>query len=118
MNSILWVLDRLLTINGFCQFCRGCWVLESPRFRDPVLPLPLFNWVSALGLIGCLAAALFFGNSWVIGFLPMAVIDWILWTEPATGRNHPILPDVDNRPLRQVLTDSGYDPDASFTGLP
>ncbi len=47
----------------------------------------------------------------------MSAIDWIVWNEPAVGRSHPNLTDVDNRPLRQALSKSGYDPDASFSGF-
>lgn len=41
----------------------------------------------------------------------MAKIDWIQYTERATGMNHPSRPDVVNRPLRQLLQNSGISPD-------
>ena len=44
----------------------------------------------------------------------MAVIPWINYNEQAVGHNHPTLADVVNRPLRQLLTSSGYDPDADI----
>src|SRR6266576_1570170 len=48
----------------------------------------------------------------------MSAIDWALYTEKAVGRSHPQLADVVNRPLRSVLSQSGYDPDANpFSGL-
>jgi pectate lyase-like protein len=47
----------------------------------------------------------------------VSAIDWILASEPAVGKGHPILADVDNRPLRQILSKSGYDPDAAFPGF-
>ena len=49
--------------------------------------------------------------------MPATPIDAILWTEAATGKGHPVLPDIDNRPWRQILSKSGYDPDAAFPGL-
>jgi len=47
----------------------------------------------------------------------MSLINWTQATEAVVGMNHPTLADVDNRPLRQVLTASGLDPDADFTGF-
>ena len=49
--------------------------------------------------------------------MPATPIDAILYTESATGKGHPVLPDVDNRPWRQLLSKTGYDPDAPFPGL-
>ena len=42
----------------------------------------------------------------------MSLISWVLYTEPVVGKNHPTLPDVDNRPLRQFATALGFSPDA------
>ena len=51
----------------------------------------------------------------------MSAIDWIkggtLDKERVVGKNHATLADVSNRPLRQVMTVSGQDPDADFTGF-
>lgn len=44
----------------------------------------------------------------------MSVLTWIQYTEPVVGLNHPTLPDVANRALRQLLTASGYNPDADI----
>jgi len=41
----------------------------------------------------------------------MPIIDWIQFTERATGLGHPTRPDVVNRPLRQLLLNSGVSPD-------
>jgi hypothetical protein len=46
----------------------------------------------------------------------MTAIDWALYTERAVGRGSPNFADVVNRPLREVITISGADPDASFVG--
>jgi hypothetical protein len=46
----------------------------------------------------------------------MSTISWALYTEAPVGRGSPTLPDVINRSLRQVLTASGYDPDADLGG--
>lgn len=46
-------------------------------------------------------------------------IPWIQAGERAVGRNDPSYADVVNRPLRYVLSQSGYDPDAAaFPGIP
>lgn len=42
----------------------------------------------------------------------MAVIQWIQYTERATAMGHPTREDVVNRPLRQLLANSGISPDA------
>lgn len=47
----------------------------------------------------------------------MATIDWALYTEKAVGRGSPTFADVVNRPLREVLTMSGTDPDQNFPGF-
>lgn len=48
----------------------------------------------------------------------MASLPWALFTERAVGKGHPTLSDTVNRALRQLLTESGYDPDATtFPGL-
>lgn len=48
----------------------------------------------------------------------MAALPWTQYTEAVVGLNHPTLPDTDNRALRALLTQSGYNPDASpFPGL-
>lgn len=49
--------------------------------------------------------------------MPAAVLPWVLYTEPVVGRNHPSLVDVDNRPLRTMLSSSGYSVDGNFPGL-
>lgn len=43
----------------------------------------------------------------------MAGVTWSQATERAVGLNHATYPDVVNRPLREILTANGYDPDAS-----
>ena len=40
----------------------------------------------------------------------MAAIDWIQWTEPGRGENHPSGVDIVNRPLKELLANSGYGP--------
>ena len=47
----------------------------------------------------------------------MALIEWIEFTERATGKDHPTRPDVVNRPLRQLLANSGVSPDADGIAL-
>ncbi|MEO7086584.1 MAG: hypothetical protein ABI442_19140 [Gemmatimonadaceae bacterium] len=47
----------------------------------------------------------------------MTTIDWALQNEQAVAPGAPMLADVINRPLREVLTLSGADPDASFVGF-
>jgi hypothetical protein len=47
----------------------------------------------------------------------MATIDWALYTEKAVGRGSSTFADVVNRPLREVMTISGADPDATFVGF-
>lgn len=48
----------------------------------------------------------------------MTALDWIHHSDRMTGRAHPVLPDTLNAALRQLLTESGYDPDADpFPGL-
>lgn len=48
----------------------------------------------------------------------MSALPWQLYTERMVGRNHPTLADTNNRALRQLLTESGYNPDADpFPGL-
>lgn len=48
----------------------------------------------------------------------MSAVSWITYLERIVGRNHPTLADVTNRPLRDVLTRSGLDPDQDpFIGL-
>jgi len=47
----------------------------------------------------------------------MAKIEWIQYTERATGMNHPSRPDVVNRPLRQLLQFSGISPDEDGIAL-
>lgn len=48
----------------------------------------------------------------------MAALPWTQYTEAVVGLNHPTLLDTDNRALRALLTQSGYNPDASpFPGL-
>jgi len=49
----------------------------------------------------------------------MADLPWIAYTDRMVGRGHPTLSDTLNVALREVLTDSGYDPDATtFLGFP
>lgn len=48
----------------------------------------------------------------------MPSINWILYSEAVRGANAPGgAADVSNRPLREVLTLSGLDPDANFPGF-
>lgn len=47
---------------------------------------------------------------------PLA-LPWSLYTELVVARGHPTFTDVDNRALRQLLTNSGYNPDSIFTGF-
>lgn len=47
----------------------------------------------------------------------MAQLDYILADEGMVGKDHGEFADTLNRALRQVLTSSGYDPDADFPGL-
>jgi hypothetical protein len=47
----------------------------------------------------------------------MAVTNWVQYTELMVGRSAPVLVDTLNRPLRSVLTVSGYDPDLDFLGF-
>lgn len=48
----------------------------------------------------------------------MPSISWILFTERVVGRNSPRFNDVVNRPLRQLLELTGWDPDdPNFSGL-
>jgi len=48
----------------------------------------------------------------------MAALPWITYLQRMVGRGHPTLADTLNTPLRTVLSQSGYDPDASpFPGL-
>lgn len=48
----------------------------------------------------------------------MAPLNWASYLERAVGKGHPTLSDTVNRALRQLLSESGYDPDASpFPGL-
>jgi len=42
----------------------------------------------------------------------MAGINYIVYTENVVAKNHPTLADVANRPLRDLLTLSGWDPDS------
>jgi len=42
----------------------------------------------------------------------MAGINWIVYSEAVVAKNHPTLADVANRPLRDLLTLSGWDPDS------
>lgn len=44
-------------------------------------------------------------------------IPWIVDGEPVVGQNHPTLADVDNRPLKYVITQSGLDSAAAFGGF-
>lgn len=99
----------------------GGWQVEMAQLRDPLPPIPSLRrgtaWTTILGLAACIAAALVLGHPGLIGVMPLGVIDWILSSEPAVGQGHPTLPDIDNRPLKQVVTDSGYNPDAVFSGF-
>jgi hypothetical protein len=45
------------------------------------------------------------------------LIEWCLESELAVGQGHPTEPDVINRPLRQFMEFSGFDPDSSFGGF-
>jgi len=48
----------------------------------------------------------------------MAPLPWITRGERVVAKDSPLFADVANRPLRALLTESGYDPDASpFPGL-
>lgn len=47
----------------------------------------------------------------------MSFINWIQYTEAVVGAGSSSLTDVVNRPLRQVLTDSGIDPAGNFPGF-
>jgi len=48
----------------------------------------------------------------------MAALPWITYLQRMVGRGHPTLADTLNTPLRELLTQSGYNPDASpFPGL-
>lgn len=47
----------------------------------------------------------------------MTAIDWALYSEQAVGKGAPALADVINRPLREVLTLSGVNPDGAFPGF-
>lgn len=48
----------------------------------------------------------------------MAPLNWATYLERAVGKGHPTLSDTVNRALRQLLSESGYDPDADvFPGL-
>ena len=48
----------------------------------------------------------------------MAALPWISYLQRMVGRGHPTLADTLNTPLRELLTQSGYDPDASpFPGF-
>lgn len=40
-------------------------------------------------------------------------ISWVLYTDAVVGQGHPSLSDIVNRPLRNVLSDSGYASDGS-----
>ena len=49
----------------------------------------------------------------------MAALPWITYLQRMVGRGHPTLADTLNTPLRTMLSQSGYDPDAAlFPGLP
>lgn len=48
----------------------------------------------------------------------MANINWIEHTEKVVGQGHATLTDVVNRPLRELLTALGVDPDSDITSLP
>lgn len=43
----------------------------------------------------------------------MASLPWIQFTDRLVGRGHPTLPDELNAALRQLLSESGYNPDAN-----
>jgi len=43
----------------------------------------------------------------------MAALPWITYLQRMVGRGHPTLADTLNTPLRNLLTQSGYDPDAT-----
>lgn len=48
----------------------------------------------------------------------MAPLNWATYLERAVGKGHPTLPQTIDRALRQLLSESGYDPDAAiFPGL-
>jgi len=47
----------------------------------------------------------------------MPAINWITFGERVVAKDHPTLPDVANRPLREVLTNSGYSPDSAALDL-
>ena len=42
----------------------------------------------------------------------MAALPWITYLQRMVGRGHPTLADTLNTPLRELLTQSGYDPDS------
>lgn len=44
-------------------------------------------------------------------------VEWTQAVERVVGLNHPTLTDVDNRPLRELLSLAGHDPDSAFLGL-
>lgn len=49
----------------------------------------------------------------------MAPLNWATYLERAVGKGHPTLPQTIDRALRQMLTESGYNPDADpFPGIP
>ena len=48
----------------------------------------------------------------------MAALPWISYLQRMVGRGHPTLADTLNTPLRTVLSQSGYDPDATNVMLP
>jgi parallel beta-helix repeat protein len=113
-----------MTLNGFRQPKKGLWRVEWVNLRSPVPDVPRFNvpWkaIGATALLAILGHFLPF--EWAAGyFMPlfgMAALPWITYSERVVGRNHPTFTDVANRPLRQLLTESGYNPDASpFPGL-
>lgn len=47
----------------------------------------------------------------------MALIPWIQWTERMTGENHPTREDSLNRALKQLLLNSGVDPNSDGIGI-
>lgn len=50
--------------------------------------------------------------------MALAALPWTQYTELVVGHNHPTLTDTDNRPLRALLSQSGYAVDAApFSGL-
>src|SRR5690349_6913717 len=50
--------------------------------------------------------------------MALAPLPWVNFNELVVARNHPSLTDVANRPTRSLLSQSGYNPDATpFTGL-